>query len=99
VLAQEALATMRAPGYVRPTFDRPEPQDYYEWDDPYDPKHKPEIRSACETLARGYMKSYDDKLRRPRRGPDHPIRKALLRKCFRELHAADAFGLRTGARR
>jgi hypothetical protein len=97
VLAQEALATMRAPGYVRPTFERPEPKDYA-WDDPDNPTYSDEVRSATYTLARGKMDAYDDRLRRPRRGPDTPIRKALLRSCFRELHAADAFGLRTGAR-
>jgi hypothetical protein len=96
--AKEALATMRAPGFIMPPFDRPEPKHYYEWDDPDDPKHSAEVRSACYTLARGYMASYDDRLRRPRRGPDTPIRRGLLRKCFRDLHAADAFGLRTGAR-
>ena len=98
VLALEALATMREPGYVRPTFEPPEPKEYT-WDDPDSPAYSDEVRSATRTLARTYMNSYDDKLRRPRRGPDHPIRRDLLRKCFRELHAADAFGLRTGARR
>jgi hypothetical protein len=97
-LAKEALAAMRAPGYVMPAFDRPEPKDY-EWDDPTNPIHSDEVRSACARLARSVMKMYDDKLCRPRRGPETPIRKSLLRKCFRELHAADAFGLRTGARR
>lgn len=95
--AKEALATMRAPGYVMPPFDRPEPKDY-EWDDPDNPTHSAEVRSACYTLARGYMNAYDDRLRRPRRAPETPIRRSLLRKCFRDLHAADAFGLRTGRR-
>src|ERR1700722_8360275 len=98
VLAQEALAAMRAPGYVRPTFERPEPKDYA-WDDPDNPTYSDEVRSATYTLARGNMGAYDDRLRRPRRGPDTPIRKSLLRKCFRDLHAADSFGLRTGLRR
>lgn len=97
VLALEALATMRAPGYVRPTFERPEPKDY-SWDDPDNLVHSEAVRSATYTLARTCMRQYDDKLCRPRRGPDTPIRKSLLRKCFRELHAADAFGLQTGAR-
>jgi hypothetical protein len=93
VLAREALATMRAPGYVRPTFERPEPKDYA-WDDPDNPAYSDEVRSATYTLARSCMNSYDDRRGRPRRGPDHPIRRQLLRKCFRELHAANAFGLR-----
>jgi hypothetical protein len=92
-LAKEALATMRASGYVMPAFDRPEPKDY-EWDDPDNPAYSAEVRSASYTLARGYMNAYDDKIRRPRRGPDAPIRKSLLRKCFRDLHASNAFGLR-----
>jgi hypothetical protein len=96
-LAKEALAIMRAPGYVMPPFDRPEPKDY-EWNDPDNPKYSAEVRSACYTLARGYMNAYDDRLHRPRRGPHTPIRKDLLRKCFRELYDADAFGLRSGRR-
>lgn len=96
MLAQEALATMRAPGYVRPTFERPEPKDYT-WDDPDNPAYSDEVRSATYTLARTCMNSYDDGRGRPRRGPDAPIRKAVLRSCFRELYANNAFGLR-GAR-
>jgi hypothetical protein len=97
VLAQEALATMRAPGYVRPTFEQPEPKDYA-WDDPDNPAYSDEVRSATRTLARSCMNSCDDRRGRPRRGPDHPIRKALLRSCFRELYSNNAFGLRTDAR-
>jgi len=97
VLAQEALATMRTSGYVRPTFERPEPKEYT-WDDPDSPAYSDEVRSATYTLARTCMNLYDDKRRRPRRAPDTPIRKNLLRKCFRELHAADAFGLRSKSR-
>jgi hypothetical protein len=92
-LAKEALATMRAPGYVMPAFDRPDPKDY-EWDDPDNPAHRAEVRSACYTLARGYMNAYDDKIHRPRRAPHTAIRRSLLRKCFRDLHASNAFGLR-----
>jgi hypothetical protein len=95
VLAQEALATMRTRGCVGPTFKRPEPEGYA-WDDPDNPAYSDEVRSATYTLARGNMDAYDDRLRRPRRAPDTPIRNGLLRKCFRDLHAADAFGLRTG---
>ncbi len=96
--AQEALAIMRAPYYVMPLFDRPEPK-HYAWDDHDNPAHPAGVREAVETLARGYMAAYDDKLKRPRRGPDTQIRKGLLRKCFRELYEADAFGLRSGRRR
>jgi hypothetical protein len=96
VSAQEALATMREPGYVRPTFEQPEAKDYT-WDDPHNPAYSDEVRSATYTLARTCMKSRDDRHGRPRRGPDHPIRKALLKSCFRELYGNNAFGLRTGA--
>ena len=75
-----------------------EPKDY-EWDDPDSPSYSDEVRSAAYTLARGHMNAYDDRLRRPRRAPDTPIRKGLLRKCVRDLYDADAFGLRSGARR
>jgi hypothetical protein len=96
--AKEALATMRAPGFIMPPLDRPVPK-HYEWDDHDNPAHPDGVRGAVETLARGYMNAYDDKLKRPRRGPDTPIRKGLLKKCFRDLYAADAFGLRSGVRR
>ena len=39
------------------------------------------------------MNARDDRLRRPRRALDTPIRRSLLRKCFRDLYDADAFGL------
>jgi hypothetical protein len=91
--AKEALATMRAPGYVLPPFDRPGPK-HYKWDDHDNPAHPAGVREAVETLARGCMAAYDDRQRRPRRGPEAPIRKSLLKKCFRELYAANAFGLR-----
>ncbi|WP_338830695.1 hypothetical protein [Bradyrhizobium sp. 27S5] len=90
--AKAALATMRAPGYVMPPFDRPEPKDY-EWDDPDNPRYGAAIMAAAETMARGCMAAYDDRKGRPRRGPDAPISKRLLRSCFRELHANNAFGL------
>jgi hypothetical protein len=91
--AKEALATMRAPGFSMPAFDRPEPK-HYAWDDHDNPAHPAGVQGAVERLARGYMNAYDDKLKRPRRGPDTPIRKGLLKKCFRELYDANAFGLR-----
>lgn len=95
--AKDALASMRPAGLVEPTVDKAEPKEY-ERDDPDNPAHSAEVKSACYNLARGCMNSYDDKLRRPRRSPDTPIRKSLLRKCFRELYDADAFGLRTSGR-
>ena len=82
--AKEALATMRGPAFIMPPFDRPEPK-HYEWDDPANPAHTAEVRRAVETLARGCMAAYDDRLKRPRRGPDAPISKRLLKSCFREL--------------
>jgi hypothetical protein len=84
---------MRAPGYVMPPFDRPEPK-HYEWDDPDNPEHSADTRRAVETLARGCIAAYDDRQGRPRRGPDTPISKRFLKSCFRELYAANAFGLR-----
>lgn len=94
--AKEALATMRAPGFTTPPFDRPEPK-HYEWDDPDNPRYGAELKAAAETMARGCMAAYDDRQRRPRRGRDAPISKRLLRSCFRELYANNAFGLRTRA--
>jgi hypothetical protein len=92
--AGATLATMRAPDFIMPPFDRPEPKNY-EWEDPDNPEHSAETRRAVETLARGCMAAYDDRQGRPRRGPDAPISRRLLRSCFRELYANNAFGLRS----
>jgi hypothetical protein len=97
VLAQQTLATMRAPGYIRPTFEPPEPKEHT-WDDPDNPAYSEEVRAACYTMARALMNKYDDRKHRPRRPADTPVRKVLLRKCFRDLHKADAFGLRSKSR-
>jgi hypothetical protein len=94
--ARASLATMRAPGFIMPAFDRPEPK-HYEWDDHDNPAHPAGVREAVETLARGCMAAYDDKKGRPRRGPDAPISKRTLKSCFRELYANNAFGLRSHA--
>jgi hypothetical protein len=42
--ANEALATMRTPGYIMPPFDRPESKRFA-WDDPDNPEHAPELRA------------------------------------------------------
>ena len=55
---------MRAPDFIMPPFDRPEPK-HYEWDDPDNPEHSEEVRSAVYRLARGQMNAYDDRPRRP----------------------------------
>jgi hypothetical protein len=80
--AQEALATMRAPGYVLPPFDRPEPKRYA-WDDPDSPEHTPELRADVVLIAQ-LMRARDASRRNlPLPDPNEPIPRFLWRRCYR----------------
>jgi hypothetical protein len=80
--AQEALATMRAPGYVMPAFDRPEPKRYA-WDDPDSPEHTPEFRADVVCIAQ-LMRARDASQRNlPRPDANEPIPRSLWRRCYR----------------
>jgi len=47
LFAQETLASLRAPGYVIPPFDRPVPKRF-DYDDPDNPDHTPEVKADVE---------------------------------------------------
>jgi hypothetical protein len=48
--AQETLASLRAPGFTMPPFDRPR-QPKFEWDAPENPEHTAELPSDIEVMA------------------------------------------------
>ncbi len=80
--AQEALATMRAPGYTMPPFDRPVPKRYA-WDDPDNPEHTPEIRADVVRIAQLMNARHAVQRNLPRPDPNEPIPKFLWRRCYR----------------
>ena len=49
--AQETLASLRAPGFTLPPFNRPRPPKF-EWDAPENPEHTAELRADIEVMAR-----------------------------------------------
>ena len=48
--AIETLASLRAPGFTMPPFDRPRPPKF-EWDAPENPEHTAELRADIEVMA------------------------------------------------
>ena len=80
--AKEALATMRAPGYVMPPFDRPVPKRYA-WDDPDNPEHTPEIRADVVLIAGLMRDRHASERDLPRPDPNEPIPRWLWRRCYR----------------
>jgi hypothetical protein len=48
--AVETLASLRAPGFTMPTFNRPVPKSFA-WDDPENPEHSPELKADIEEMA------------------------------------------------
>jgi hypothetical protein len=80
--AQEALANMRAPGFVMPPFDRPEPKRHV-WDDPDNPEHTQEIRADVAEIARLYRNREASWHAKPRPDPSEPIARWLWKRCYR----------------
>jgi hypothetical protein len=91
-LARFAFKRMRAPGYVLPPFDRPDPIAH---DDPDNREHSAETRADVEMLARRFMARADDSCKRPRRGPEAPISKKLWKSCFGYLKRYGGLGKAT----
>jgi hypothetical protein len=48
--AQETLASLRAPSFTMPPFNRPELKKF-DWDDPDNPEHTPELRADIALMA------------------------------------------------
>ena len=80
--AKEALVTMRAPGYIMPTFDRPEPKSYA-WDDPDNPEHTPELRADVAEMARLWRNREASWHAQPWPVEDQPIPRWLWKRLFR----------------
>jgi hypothetical protein len=80
--ALETLASMRAPGYVMPDFDRPVPKEY-EWDDPDSPEHTPELRADIEKMARLWRNREASWREEPWPTEYPPIPRTLWRRLFR----------------
>jgi hypothetical protein len=82
LFAQEILAGLRAPGYVMPPFDRPVPK-LFDWDDPDNPEHTPEVRADVAEIALLYRNRQASWLAMPRSGPNEPIPRWLWKRCYR----------------
>jgi hypothetical protein len=80
--AKEALATMRAPGYVMPPFDRPVPKNYA-WNDPDNPEHSEEIKAVVDEIAKLYRAREANLRGQPRPDPNTPIPNWLWKRCYR----------------
>jgi hypothetical protein len=80
--AVETLASLRAPGFIMPLFDRPVPKQY-PWDAPENPEHSPEIRADVACIAQ-LIRARDATQRNlPSPDPSEPIPRALWRRCYR----------------
>jgi hypothetical protein len=80
--AVETLASLRAPGFVMPPFDRPVPKRY-SWDDPDNPEHTPEIRADVACIAQLMRVRDAARLNLPPPDTNEPISRALWRRCYR----------------
>jgi hypothetical protein len=80
--AKEALAIMRAPGYIMPPFDRPAPKRYA-WDDPDSPEHTAELRADIVEMARCWRNREASWHAQPWPVEDQAIPRWLWRRLFR----------------
>jgi hypothetical protein len=80
--AEEALATMRAPCFTMPSFDRPVPKSYA-WDDPDNPDHSEEIRADVAEIARLWRNREASWQVQPWPTENLSIPKSLWRRLFR----------------
>jgi hypothetical protein len=79
--AQEILASLRAPGAAMPDFDRPVPKEY-EWNDPDNPAHTPELRADIEKMARLWRNREASWREEPWPTEYPPIPRTLWRRLF-----------------
>ena len=80
--SKNALAFMRAPGYILPPIDRPEPK-HFDWDDYDYPNHAPELRAEVEELARLLRKRSRLEWGKPLPDPVEPISRWWWKKSIR----------------
>jgi hypothetical protein len=63
-------------------FDRPVP-NCFDWDDPDNPNHTPEVKAEVRVIARLYRNREACWLARPRPHPDEPIPRWLWKRRYR----------------
>jgi hypothetical protein len=80
--AQETLASLRAPGFTMPPFDRPRPPKL-EWDAPENPEHTAELRADVEVMARLCKNREASWRARPWPVEDQPIPRSLWKRLYK----------------
>ena len=80
--AQETLASLRAPGFTLPPFDRPRPPKL-EWDAPENPEHTAELRADIEVMARLWRNREASWHARPWPVEDQPIPRSLWKRLYK----------------
>jgi hypothetical protein len=80
--AQETLASLRKRGFIMPDFNRPVPKKF-EWDDPDNPEHTPELRADIEVMARLWRNREASWHAQPWPVEDQPIPRWLWKRLFR----------------
>jgi hypothetical protein len=80
--AQETLASLRKRGFAMPAFNRPVPKKF-EWDDPGNPEHIPELRADIEVMARLWRNREASWHAQPWPVEDQPIPRWLWKRLFR----------------
>jgi hypothetical protein len=80
--AIETLASLRAPGFTMPPFNRPRPKKF-EWDDPDNPEHTPELKADIEVMARLWRNREASWHAQPWPVEDQPIPRWLWKRLFK----------------
>jgi len=80
--ALETLASLRAPGFTMPPFNRPVPK-HYAWDDPDNPQHSPELKADIEEMCRLWRNREASKHEQPWPTEPMPIPRGLWKRLFR----------------
>jgi hypothetical protein len=80
--AQETLASLRAPGFTMPPFNRPRPPKL-EWDAPENPEHTAELRADIEVMARLWRNREAAWQARPWPVEDQPIPRWLWKRLYK----------------
>jgi hypothetical protein len=80
--AQETLASLRAPGFTMPPFDRPRPPKL-EWDAPENPEHTAELHADIEVMASLWRNREAAWHARPWPVEDQPIPRWLWKRLYK----------------
>ncbi|MGC1564273.1 MAG: hypothetical protein WA820_31110 [Bradyrhizobium sp.] len=80
--AQETLASLRKRGFTMPSFNRPVPKKF-EWDDPDNPEHTPELKDDIEEMARLWRNREASWHAQPWPVEDQPIPRGLWKRLYK----------------